>query len=187
VAAALLVACAAVGLCCLVAVDLVSWRRTGPIRRGETVSVGDASGCRRTSPTTWLAAATSAALAAGAALAPGTGGAARWLIVAGAAFATVTGVTGRVTEVGVASDGLVVRRARAPEQRAPWAGLREVRPPRFPLGRWQIRSEGGAISLMPSDLLGGESALAVVVRRSDLAFDRGRWRRASRPGALPSA
>jgi len=89
----------------------------------------------------------------------------------------VAGVAERVTAVDASGDELVVRRVTAPDQRAPWAGIRELRPPRFPLGRWQIRSETSSISLMPSDLLGGERALEAVVLRSHLVFEQGRWRR----------
>lgn len=136
---------------------------------------------RSTSATTWLAAAASGALACAAALAPGGGGAGRWVLVAGSLFAASAGVGQRVTAVEVTREGLVIARASGTGQRAEWAGIRELRPPRWPLGRWQVRSGTEAISLMPSDLLGGEDALTEIVRRSDLGFRRGRWRR---PGGV---
>ncbi|HXY73607.1 MAG TPA: hypothetical protein VEM41_13800 [Actinomycetota bacterium] len=74
-------------------------------------------------------------------------------------------------------DGLEIERAAAPRRVAPWTGIRELRPPRTPLSGWRIRSDTGVISLMPSDLLGGEDALPEIVRQSALEFRDGRWRR----------
>jgi len=177
-------------------VDLASWRRTAPLRRGEARAgngppavrrgpegfaerwaASDPPAARRTSATTWLASATAGSVAVAAVLA-----ATPWTLVragalAGAGMIALGGLAERVVGVEVAPGELVVRRAGVPDQRARWAEIRELRPPRLPLGAWRIRSEGRVISLMPSDLLRGERALVETVRRSGLAFDGSVWRR----------
>ena len=163
-------------------VDAVSWRRTAPLRRGEVAPPDAGVGTRRASASTWLAAAAAAAAAAAIVVAP-----VEWTLVRVAALLSTCliafgGVAERVVAVEWSDFGLIVHRAAVRDQRAPWAGVRELRPPRFPLGRWQIRLEDSAISLMPSDLLGGEGMLTETVRRSGLTFRRGRWKR---PKAAP--
>ena len=105
--------------------------------------------------------------------------------MAGAVLAAADGVAERVTAVALSPGELEVRRALVPDQRAPWAGVIELRPPSTPLSRWRIRSAAGAISLMPSDLFGGEDALGEIVRRSELEFRDGRWQRSPEPVERP--
>jgi len=159
-------------------VGIVSWGRTRAVRLGEPVSRAKAAAHRRTSATTWLAAASASALA-GAALA-GTSGRptpVRAVAVLGCALIAVSGLLERVSDVWVAPGELVVRRAGLGLRRARWAEVLDLTPPRTPLGAWRIRSGGSTISLMPSDLLDGELLLWAVVRRAGLVFDGRRWRR----------
>ena len=92
-------------------------------------------------------------------------------------FVLVSGLAGLVTGLSSLRDGIVVRRAALGDRKARWERVQRVIPPRWPLGAWRILGEGRAISLMPSDLLGAEAALAELVRGAGLRFDGRTWRR----------
>ncbi len=89
----------------------------------------------------------------------------------------VAGVTGRVTAVLVADDGVVLRRAVLPDRAIGRNGVGRVAPPRWPLGAWRIDGDTGHITLMPSDLRGAEAALAALILGAGLRFRDGEWRR----------
>jgi hypothetical protein len=156
---------------------LLSWKRSAPLRHGRA-SPRSAGGRWRTrsSRTTWLAAAAGAGTM-------GVCAASDWAALgraAGAAaggFVLVSGLAARVTGLSPRREGLVVRRAVLPDREARWTQVRKVIPPRWPLGAWRILCEGGVISLMPSDVLGAEAALAALVLGAGLWFDGRTWRR----------
>jgi hypothetical protein len=171
------VASAMLALC---ATGRIGWRRSSVLRRGAIVPrTGEHPWRTRTSPTTWLAAA---AGACGAGLAATSDWAAPTRIagLAAAGFVLVSGLAARVTGFDEEPDGVVVRRAALPDRAARAVRVGEVIPPRWPLGAWRIVGDGPPISLMPSDLLGSEAALARLVNDAGLRFDGRRWRR---PGA----
>jgi hypothetical protein len=158
----------------------IGWRRSSVLRQGAIAPWTGARRWRtRTSPATWLAAA---AGACGAGLAATSDWAAptRAAGLAGAGFVLVSGLAARVTGFDEEPGRVVVRRTALPDRAAHAARVREVIPPRWPLGAWRIVGDGPPISLMPSDLLGSEPALARLVDDAGLRFDGRRWRR---PGA----
>ena len=164
----------------LCATGRICWRRSAALRLGTFIpGMGERPWRTRTSPTTWLAAA---AGACGAGLAATSDWAAPIRIagLVAAGFVMVSGLTARVTGFDEEPGGVVVRRAALPYRAARAARVREVIPPRWPLGAWRVVGDGPPISLMPSDLLGSEPALARLVDDAGLRFDGRRWRR---PGA----
>src|SRR5205823_4960392 len=80
----------------------------------------------------------------------------------------LSGVAARVTELVAMPGGLVVRRAALRGRVALAVRVRQVVPPRWPLGAWRIVGDGPAISLMPSDVLGSEGLLAALVGAAGL-------------------
>lgn len=164
----------------LFTVGLVSWSRTGELRRGMTRRPPrpPAGASFRSSRTTLLAAQAGVAAVAW--------GASAWSahrmeavpLVAAGMFVAVTGSVARVIGIRADDDGLVVLLARRPSFRAGWPELFTLRPPAFPLGGWRLTDVHGARStLMPSDLLGHEALLETIVARADLRFDGRMWRR----------
>jgi hypothetical protein len=153
----------------LVAVGLLSWRRTREVRRGgETSRSPPETISARTSRLTWLAAG--AGLAATvwggtivfASVAPGLG------LIAGGAFVTVTGLLARVTYIQADGQGMTIRYARREPFDLAWKDLVSLRPPRTPLGGWRFQGRTGARTLMPSDLWGTEGLLPFAVHRAGL-------------------
>jgi hypothetical protein len=102
--------------------------------------------------------------------------------VAAGGFVLVSGLVARVTRLSSLPDRVVVRRAALGDREARLARVVRVVPPRWPVGAWRILGDERAISLMPSDLLGAEEALAGLVRGAGLRFDGRTWRR---PGTDP--
>ena len=103
------------------------------------------------------------------------GHASAWLLIASGLFATISGCRSRVTELRVGATGLVIGYAHRHPFSADWRDCSALVPPRSPLGGWRIEARSGARTLMPSDLLGHECMLAVMVGRSGLRFDGSRW------------
>jgi hypothetical protein len=89
-----------------------------------------------------------------------------------------SGFTARVGSLDVAGGGLTVRYAARRPFEVSWSDLRELRPPRWPLGGWRLIGEAGSRTLMPSDLLGQEWVLHAIIDRAGLRFGEGAWIRA---------
>ncbi len=169
----------------LLAVGLASWRRTRALRTGSVpllVPVRPFDG--RSSPTTHLAAMGGLLLTALAArrVAAGTNPVAPWVaLTATGCFVLLSAVRSRVRSIAVSSDGISIGYASGRSTNIAWSDCRGLRPPRTPIGGWRLARPSGVVTLMPSDLLGLEAALASVVVLGGLAREGGRW---SRPGRL---
>lgn len=161
----------------LVAIDLVSWQRTRPVRLGTASSgaVEAESPSFRSSRSTQLAAL--AGLAASTWGATGARSVATALpIVAGGLFIAVAGSVARVTMIRVGQDELVVFYAGRPPRATRWTEIRGLRPPGTPVAAWRLTADGRkGPTLMPSDLFGHEEVLALIVDRSGLSFDGREW------------
>jgi hypothetical protein len=169
----------------LVAIGLLSWFRTGAIRHGTLPSVRDLPTevrCSSSGATFMAALAGMAAMAWGVALAEGNRIEAAALIAAGL-FIAVAGTAARVSAFRADGDGLVILFARRQGFRAPWPELHALKPPATPLGGWTlIDVRGQRRTLMPSDLLGHEELLRLIVIRSGMRFDGRLWRQAPGDG-----
>jgi hypothetical protein len=168
----------------LLRVGLSCWRRTARLRCGDAAALRlqprtpVAGG--RTSMLTYAPAIAGVAVVAMCALAAismahpfvALGLAAGGFVVA------VSGLWGRVTAINFNQDGVIVHYAWRGPFSVRWTECSAIRPPRWPLGGWEIRrADGHARLLMPSDLLGLERLLAQAVARSHLVFDRRGWLR----------
>jgi hypothetical protein len=160
----------------LVAVGLVSWRRTRGTRRdGDTSRAPPDSPTTRTSRLTWLAAGAGvAATAWGAAIVvtsavPGLG------LLAGGAFVTLTGLQTRVTHIHADAMGMTIRYARSEPFHLAWRDFVSLRPPRTPFGGWRFEGRTRTRTLMPSDLWGKEGLLPLAVHTGGLRLDGRRW------------
>gem|GEM_PF-1887863 len=167
----------------LIVVGLRSWARTGLLRRGRPPPEALATAVTRTSRTTYLAALAGvsvvawgvSAVAEGSSRGPPTVVAVVVAMVgAGSAAAAVQA---RVAALEWSSRGLVVRYGRRAPFVLAWADCSALSPPRTPVGGWRVAGRHGRRTLMPSDLLGHEQLLAVVIRESGLRFDGRMWRR----------
>jgi hypothetical protein len=172
----------------LVALDLVSWHRIAPVRKGRIIRARDppsdafSFSCSRA---TFLpSVAGVAAMAWGLAWIHPAGGGAfllGLLQVAAGAFIVVAGLSGRVTGVRADRDGLVVTLARRPPFRASWDELQALVPPASPVGGWLlVDGHGKRSSLMPSDVWGQEDLLERIVVSAALRFDGRGWSRSVR-------
>lgn len=162
----------------LLAVDLVSWKRTASIRRSTIPHWADTpkAGSFRTSRTTLFAALAGVAAAAWGVAAAERGGIGSLVLVACGTFISVAGLVARVTEVRVGDDAFVVLFAGRSPFHARWAEILRLNPPGTPVGGWRLFAAGGkGTTLMPSDLFGHEEFLALIVDRSDLWFDGRGW------------
>jgi hypothetical protein len=158
----------------LVAVDIASFARNRPLRTGsippspsrfapERVTV-------RSSGTTHLAWVTGALLTLIGWLHGAHARVALALIAAGGLVA-ITGWFGRVSGFELSPNALTVRYvARRPFDMA-WADCRALRPPRAPPSGWRIETPAGARTLMPSDVLGREALLELIVRRAGMRYE----------------
>jgi hypothetical protein len=99
-----------------------------------------------------------------------------WLLATVGGAAAASGFRSRVTSVEVRDGGLLVRYRGRPSFVASWDRCRALLPPRWPPGAWTIVTEGGRRRLMPTDVLGQERVLDILVARSGLRFDRRSWR-----------
>jgi hypothetical protein len=170
-------------LASLLAVDLLSWARCADLRRGRVPGFARSEPLgpprldpgSRSSRTTWLAAAAGAGLAVRGAV--GLDRAAGTLVLAAGLAVALAGVARRVRAVEAASRELLVRYGVGPPFRLPWSACSTIRPPRTPVGAWRLVGPAGAARLMPSDLLGREVVLRVLVERSGLRFDGRAWTR----------
>jgi hypothetical protein len=108
------------------------------------------------------------------------------LIVVGCLVAALAWA-GRVTGFVAGDTALAIRYRARRAFVAPWADVLELVPPRWPLGGWSLAvAFGSRVArrvLMPSDVLGNEALLALVIERAGLSFDGRRW---TRPPALRS-
>jgi hypothetical protein len=165
----------------LLAVGLVSWRRTERMRRGRPLvrAPPGSGGPSSTSRLTWLAAWAGASATTWGITVAGTHEGAGLALVAGGAFVAVTGARGRVTSIQADRDGLTVCSSGGRPFVLSWPDVEVVRPPRTPLGGWRVQGRIGARTLMPSDLWGSEAVLPLVTRSAGLRFDGHRWRRPS--------
>lgn len=166
----------------LVAVDVISWRRTRPLRTGSPPPPLTRDGMARSSGATFLAGTAGLlAMVYGLTDRKGLG----WGLLAptlAGAFVSVTGLAGRVRMLGAGDAGLVVRYVGRPALHVPWAALGELRAPMTPLGGWRLIHEGRRRSLMPSDLLGNEWVLIEAIRAAGLTFEGKRWIKPRPPG-----
>jgi hypothetical protein len=172
----------------LVSIGLLSWFRTGAIRHGTIPRAREPPGKARCSSSraTFLAAlAGVAAMAWGVGTAEGNSIEAATLIAAGL-FIAVTGFVARVTAFRADDDGFRILFARRPGFGSPWSDLRALKPPATPLGGWRLTDvRGTGRTLMPSDLIGHEELLGLIVVRSGLSFDGRLWRQDA--GTVPMA
>jgi hypothetical protein len=171
-------ALAVLGLAALCAAGMAVWVRTRRLRHGAA-HFPAGSLPSRTSATTLVPGLTGAmvTLAGVGLLRAGRDGAAPWILTTAGTLAAGSGFRGRVTRVEIHPGGLMVRYRARPPFEAAWGACRALLPPRWPLGAWTIVTDRGLRRLMPSDVLGIERALDVLVARSGLCFRRRRWRR----------
>jgi hypothetical protein len=164
----------------LAPVGVVSWHRTAPYRQGVPVLSDPMMSTRRTTSwTTYLALAGGLVVAGGGVVrGPPLG----WAWLAVGAFVAGAGGLFRVRSLSIALDALAIDRPVRP-RRLRWATIRAVVPPRWALGGWRLVAGDRTVTLMPSDLLGNERVLAEAIRRCDLGWSGGAWRKgpASRP------
>jgi hypothetical protein len=173
---AILIAASTALVSALVAVDLVSWRRTLSLRSGRSGAIVTSSpGSLRSSRTTFLAAASGACVAA-AGLAAGRRTPSLLALVAAGTWIAAAGLWARVAELEVDEAGITVRYSRRQAYRLSWKDCRGLAPPRWPLGGWCLRAHGRGRTLMPSDVLGNEDVLRRLVQASRLSFDGREWR-----------
>ncbi|HYT30145.1 MAG TPA: hypothetical protein VEN82_05160 [Actinomycetota bacterium] len=165
-------------LAALLAVGLISFRRTRALRHGERPPDRPLPGPRsRTSPTTRLAGAAGVLVAGLAAVGgPRSSPLATLVPFAWGGLIAVTGIAGRVVGIEVRDQALTIRYAARPAFVLPWSELHRLRPPATALGGWRLASARGARTLMPSDLLGNEGVLGSAILRAGLAFDGRCWR-----------
>jgi hypothetical protein len=189
-------AAAIAGSAGLLAVGLISWRRTSALRRGrpalrpgrpDACAAGDRAGSSRA---TFLAAWVGASVAASATARLGApdGAAGTALCIAALAWGlvvVVAGLVARVVSVTADTTGLRIAYAARPDRSISWSRIIAVVPPRWPLGAWRIRSPDGAPGLMPSDLLGNEDVLAAAIRCAGLRFDGRSWMRVAQTAGRP--
>jgi hypothetical protein len=159
----------------LAPVGVVSWRRAAPYRLGTALAIAQGPRVparRRTSRTTYLALTGGVVVAGGGIVrGPPLG----WLGLAFGAFVAGAGGLLRVRSLSANLEELEVDRPVRP-RRLPWAAIRGVDPPRWPLGGWRLLADDGPVTLMPSDLLGNEWVLAEAIRRCSLVWSDGAWR-----------
>jgi hypothetical protein len=160
-------------------VDVRSWRRTRPLRRGwrSLDAAPTTRGPVRSSRTTFLAGAAGlSALVFGLTTPHGLGWGSQSLVAAGT-FVAITGLAGRVRILEADSGGLMIRYAARAPAFLSWAECRELRPPRTPLGGWHFFGTGRSRSLMPSDLLHREWVLEEIIDSAGLSFAGRNWTR----------
>ncbi len=170
-------ALAAVGVVALWLAGFVVWIRTRHLRRGA-VRVPAARFPARTSATTLIPGLTGilVMLAGAGLLRAGRTGAAPWIVVAAGGLVGGSGFRARVTRVEVQDRGLLVRYTGRRSFVASWERCRALLPPRWPPGAWTIVTDRNRCRLMPTDVLGQERLLDLLVARSGLRFDRRTWR-----------
>jgi hypothetical protein len=152
-----------------------SWRRTAAVRRGHDAVPSAPVGYHPSSRTTWLASAAGAAIVAWGSWSLGTGGLPAFAAIGAGALIAISGIRSRVAGLEVGPDRIVVHRAGRPTFLAPWNAVTRLRRPRTPIGGWRLEVHGRSITLMPSDILGNEAVLALIIERSGLRFDGRCW------------
>jgi hypothetical protein len=169
---------AAADVTALIVVDVVSWRRTRPLRTGHLPPSAASVASSRpagSSPTTFLAGGAGwLTMAYGLTAGPGDGWASPACILAGALIG-VTGLAGRVRMVEAGEHGLAIHYAAHPPWRAPWTQISGLEAPSTPLGGWRLVVDGGSRTLMASDLLSNEWLLVAVIQAAGLSFTGTRW------------
>jgi hypothetical protein len=171
----------AVSLVALAWVDVVSFGRTCPLRRGERAPPVPTRRADRSSPTTHLA-WVAGVLLAGLGLAwarDGPGGrptTVTSVFVGAGVLVAVTGWWARVIGMSADGSGFTIRYRRSPDFSVTWDRCLELRPPRTPFAGWRVVGSNGMRTLMPSDLLGNEGFLVVLIERAGLRFDGRGWR-----------
>jgi hypothetical protein len=180
------------GLVVLALLGGVSWRRTGPIRRGE-LDRGlrgrgghDVGGSRvPTSIVTWVPAVVGSCWVGGALAGTITtfarGGSPpidAVLVRAIGLGVAASGVVARVARVQLTPAGLVVEHTGRAPFVASWDRMAALSPPRWFMGAWTLYATPPAgpdrgvepirCRLMPSDLWGHETVLVSVVREAGL-------------------
>jgi hypothetical protein len=137
----------------------------------------------RSSRTTFLASAAGVivAVAGGLSVARGPPNPIALLVSALGVWIVVAGLWSRVTGFEALDSGLVVRYGRQRPFHVTWAECRSLRAPRWPMGGWRLEGERTRCTLMPSDVLGNEWMLDLLVRSAELSFDGSRWIRDPRP------
>jgi hypothetical protein len=135
------------------------------------------AGPLRSSRSTWLAAAAGLGVFAWGILSL-TRGPPGVIATAVGAFIAASGLWSRVLAIEVRDDRLLVRRAFGRPFAAVWSGLTAIDVPASPLGGWRFRADGSRCTLMPSDILGNEDALAVSIERAGLRFAGRSWTKA---------
>jgi len=117
----------------------------------------------------------------------GRGPPAGWVALAAAgAVVAALGFGGRVVHIRADDQGLRVEyRLRRPFE-LPWEDCTLLAPPQWPMGAWRVAGRVGhrgvACRLMPTDLLGHEFVLGLVVARAGLVFDGRAWTAPARTG-----
>jgi hypothetical protein len=104
----------------------------------------------------------------------------RIVLAAGGLFVVGVGLAARVTGLMANGSGLVITYAARRPYGMAWEECDRLVPPRSPLGGWRVGKVQGSRTLMPSDLMGHEDVLDVIVRRASLRFDGRVW--ATAPG-----
>jgi hypothetical protein len=173
----------------ILAVGLVSWFRTAPLRRGTVPQARDppAEVSCSTSVATLLAAMAGVAAAIWGAVTAGEGQRTTGVLLALAGiFVGIAGTVARVVGFRATAEGLVVLFARRKAFAAPWREIAALRPPLNPLGGWRITTVGGGrTTLMPSDLLGTEALLDLIILCAGMCFDGRTWSRDVSEPAVP--
>jgi hypothetical protein len=173
---AILVITSSAAVSSLIAVDLISWRRTLALRSGRSVPVMAAPSAKLRSSSTTFLAAVAGALAAAAGIAQGARTPSAVMLVAAGLLIAATGLWARVVGLEIDEAGITVRYARRHPYRLNWKDCRGLAPPRWPLGGWCLRTDDRRRTMMPSDVLGNEDVLRRLVQASRLSFDGREWR-----------
>src|SRR5207249_1294774 len=168
----------------LFAVGLVSWRRTARLRSGRPPARAVPRRIRTgTSMTTALAGLAGLAAAGWGALFASRNGTLGVAATAGGLLIAASGFRSRVISLAIGDTGLRIGYAGRVPFRVRWNDCRSLSPPVSFLGGWRVRTSGGSVTLMPSDLLGHECILEAIVSRAGMRFDGKRWRRPAGSGS----
>jgi hypothetical protein len=170
----------------LLGVGAVSWRRTSTLRRGSIPQARDPPGCASfsSSRTTLLAALAGISAAVWGGAIAVWGGATRVALlfevvplIGVGLFIAIAGAVARVTGFHLDQERLVVFFAGRPARSVAWSSLLALRPPAIPFGGWRLTDAGGSRStLMPSDVLGHEEILELIVVHAGMKFDGRTWK-----------
>lgn len=174
--------------CCLGLVVVGARSRARMRRRLRPVTPDGSDGRPRrysSSPTTMLAGWAGLGLMgmAVAGTVPGRGAVlARMALGTAGLLVAWTGFASRVVGLEVRPDGVVVHLRTGRPFLYRWVDARRLVPPITFIGGWRLVGASGSRTLMPSDLLGHEFVVDLIVARTGMTRAGRIWTRGARPG-----